>query len=385
MNKYKLLVTYVEAGMGHIVSAEAIANALEKYYPDEVEIHRCRIFAETNDKVLIDYEKFLIDVVRRSNQNNTNMYFMFFILNIVSPLFSLKFVHNLVFRKEKEKAIEIIKSYNPDMVISTHFAPLHFSIEAQKKYNLNYLTMCYCPDPNVHKWWDRRVDLLVVNNKYGYEECIKKDHVPAENVFLGRFILRKKILETPIDRVFMRKKYGLPIDNFTIILADGAYAKANLKKFADAFLKIDKKFTLLIIAGKNEKLYEYYKGIQSDNITIKVYRFVEDAHELYCAANLFVTKAGPNAILDSVYMETPIMANYYASPIEKFTKKLYIDEYQVGVYCDKAKEASKMVEQYIDNPSLLDQYRDNCIKFKKEGTGEKIIADRIMEELRKKK
>ena len=73
MKKYRILITYVEAGMGHIVSAEALANALEKYYPDEVEIIRSRIFTETNDPVLIKHEKFLINSVKRSNRNPISM------------------------------------------------------------------------------------------------------------------------------------------------------------------------------------------------------------------------------------------------------------------------------------------------------------------------
>ena len=66
MGKYRVLVTYVEAGMGHIISAEAVANALEKYYPDEVEVIRCNIFTDTNDKLLVKYQQFLIDEVKKS-------------------------------------------------------------------------------------------------------------------------------------------------------------------------------------------------------------------------------------------------------------------------------------------------------------------------------
>lgn len=382
MKKYRILITYVEAGMGHIVSAEALANALEKYYPDEVEIIRSRIFTETNDPVLIKHEKFLINSVKRSNRNPISMYFIFLLSALFSPNFSLTLAHNTVFRREKKKLIEIMNSYKPDMVISTHFTPLHASIEAKRK-GAKFKTVCYDPDPNVHRWWDTRADLFLVNNEAAYQEALKKDKFNKDNLFLGRFILRKDVLETKVDKIEMRKKYGLPLDNFTIIMADGAYAKANLKSFAEEFLKIDRKFTLLIIAGKNEKLLKHFNEISNNypNITIKVYGFMKDIYELYCASNIFVTKAGPNAILDSVYMETPIMVSYYASPIEEITKNLYVKTYGVGVYEDSHKKAGKLITQYIDNPELLNPYIENCKKFKKEGTGEKIMADRIMDEL----
>ena len=76
MGKYRVLVTYVEAGMGHIISAEAVANALEKYYPDEVEVIRCNIFTDTNDHLLIKYQQFLIDEVKKSNKHPFHMFYL---------------------------------------------------------------------------------------------------------------------------------------------------------------------------------------------------------------------------------------------------------------------------------------------------------------------
>ena len=38
MKRTKILVTFVEAGQGHIVTAEAICESLEKKFGDKVEI-----------------------------------------------------------------------------------------------------------------------------------------------------------------------------------------------------------------------------------------------------------------------------------------------------------------------------------------------------------
>ena len=142
MGKYKVLVTYVEAGMGHIISAEAVANALEKYYPDEVEVIRCNIFTDTNDKLLIKYQQFLIDEVKKSNKHPFHMFYLKLLrMRLFPRLSSLIFAHATIFLKEKKKTIAIMKSFDPDMVFNTHFVPLHFSIEAQRKrYGGHFLT-----------------------------------------------------------------------------------------------------------------------------------------------------------------------------------------------------------------------------------------------------
>lgn len=113
------------------------------------------------------------------------------------------------------------------------------------------------------------------------------------------------------------------------------------------------------------------------NITLKVYRFVNNAHELYGAADIFVTKAGPNAIQDSLFMGTPVLVNYYASQVEKATCKIFTTHYKCGVkILDKIK-ARKRIEKWIDHPAELDQLKQNCKQLDKYQNGSDMAAEYI--------
>ena len=387
MKKFKILVTYVEAGMGHIVSAEAIATSLEKYYPDEVEVIRTNFFREQNDKDMLEHEKFFINSVKASSKNNIVLYAADFFTKLFSPGASLNYMYNTMYKKVKEKGIELIESHNPDMVISTHYTPLHISVCAKERLP-NMITACYDPDPNIHSWWDHNSDLFVVNSRLIYDQALKKFKFNKDNLHLGKFISRDEVINCSTDKKLLREKHHLPLDNFTIIMADGAYANAKLKPYANKLLKLDKskKFTLIIIAGKNEKVYQYFsnKAKELTNIDLRVYRYVDNVYELYSASDIFITKTGPNAILDSVQVLTPIIGTFYASPIERDTKKLFVDDHKVGLYCKTGIQLVKIISQFIDDPSLLQPYVENCKKFKEMHTGgEKIIADKIIEVLRK--
>ena len=386
MGKYRVLVTYVEAGMGHIISAEAVANALEKYYPDEVEVIRCNIFTDTNDKLLVKYQQFLIDEVKKSNKHPFHMFYLKLLrMRLFPRLSSLIFAHATIFLKEKKKVIAIMKGFDPDMVFNTHFVPLHFAIEAQRKhYGGHFLTAVYNPDPNVHGWWDRRGDLSVFNNQGAYVEAVKAGFKP-ENCLLSRFVLREKVRLTPKDKVTLRRKHYLPENQFTITLASSAYAGGQLKSFADRILQINRRFTLLIIAGSNDAVYEELNARvgQCGQVDLRVFRFVPDAHELYGASDIFITKAGPNAILDSVYMDTPVMTNFCASIIEQVTKAYYVDEHHTGVHIADPDEAAEFLLRCMDNPSILEPYVENCRAFIRDHVGgEKEIADAIVRKLR---
>ena len=388
MGKYKVLMTYVEAGMGHITSAEAIANALETYHPDEVEVIRCNIFTETNDPLLIKHQQFLIDEVKRSNRHPFHMFYLK-LLNL--PLFprlpSLRFAFGTLFVKEAHRCQAIMRKYDPDMVFNTHFSPLHFAIEENhRRRGCHFLTGLYIPDPNVHGWWDRRSDLTFVNNPSAYREAIDKMKFDPQKTKLGKFLIRTALQKSSRDKQILRKKHDLPTDRFTVTLAAGAYAECHLREFANQLLAIDRRYTLLIIAGENDEIYNEFskKEGKAGQIDLRVYRFLPDAHEFYGASDVFVTKAGPNSILDSVYMGTPVVTNFCASLIEQITRDYFIGDHGVGVHSESPEEVSTLVTSWIDDPELLIPYQKNCTNFVETCVGgEKEVADGILEALRK--
>ena len=51
--KIRVLITYIESGMGHIVSARAISDALRSKYNDSFEVIEKHVLRDSDSKVLI--------------------------------------------------------------------------------------------------------------------------------------------------------------------------------------------------------------------------------------------------------------------------------------------------------------------------------------------
>ena len=68
MNKQKVLMTFMESGMGHITSITSISDNLKKLYGDEFEIIDCYIMQEDNDPVLKKWEYFIINQTKNTNK-----------------------------------------------------------------------------------------------------------------------------------------------------------------------------------------------------------------------------------------------------------------------------------------------------------------------------
>lgn len=381
--KKRVVVTFVEAGQGHIVTAEAIAQSLEKKYPDQIEVIRDYIFKEGDD-ILKKHEQMLIKNVKASNKIKGYLNFQFACMKLMTEQGTLKFVYRTVYNKVRKKCIKHFENLKPDMVISTHFEPAFYGVEGCKKEGNNWLNVIYDPDHCVHGWWDRRCDIFFTNNDMATSEAInKKKYLPSQ-VKQVNFMARESIQDFSMSKEECREKLGLPKDKFTVILADGAYASANMDKFTRELLKTTKEITIIPVAGRNQKLLEKYeamKGTLPKNITFIPLPFTRNIEEYYCASDLFITKAGPNAITDCVFVNTPIMTNFYSGPVEKASNKLFTKVYKTGTFVKNKKKARTLVEYYIDNPQALNEFRENTNVLNRKKNGADEIADVVFEAL----
>lgn len=383
--KKRVVVTYVEAGQGHIVTAEAISESLERLYGDEIEVVRDWIFRADKDKELINHEQFLIKEVKYANKHKGHLDMQFAFMKTFTEQGTLKFVYKNIFGNIYKKCIKHLENLKPDAVVSTHFEPAFYSVEACRKNHKNkWLNIIYDPDHCVHGWWDNRCDILITNNSMATQEALEeKDFAPSQ-VKQVNFLSRNQIRNFNLSKEECRIKHNIPLNKFTVILADGAYASANLESFTNELLKTEKEITIIAVAGKNEKVYNKLNNLINNvpnNITLIVLPFMTNIEEFYCASDLFITKAGPNAIMDSMFVNTPIMTNFYSGPIEKASNTLFTEYYKTGFYVKDKKKARSMIENFIENPSLLNEYRQNTYQFDKSKNGADEIAKLIYESL----
>ncbi len=383
--KPKILLTYIESGMGHIMSMKSIEDGL-KPYADQLEIISSYIMQEDQNEVCLRFEKFLINCTKGTNKSKIFSHTVFFLMSALGKIHLMRILHHSLFKKASDATIQAMLKYHPDAVISTHYFITFCAIELKKKYLPNLQVITYNPDNNVHVWWDNRSDIFINNNSKACNEAIKKrkfDYSKVRQVF---FTARQEIIDSNLTKEQCREKYHID-SNFTIIIADGAYASGKAKKACNAILKTKKKINILFVAGKNEKMAKYFNNKvnklkkKKPNIHLVVLPFQPKIYELYRASDLFITKAGPNAILDCVFMNTPILVDYYAHPIEKATANLFINTYKCGVAVYKTRKMLHSVEHLIDHPEELAKYQENTKKIDKYKNGSSQVAEIILQQV----
>ena len=386
MKKQKVLLTYIESGMGHIMSMSAIADGLKEKYGDDLEILESYIMSD--DKEAGKFEKFIMDCVKSTNKNKALGMGIFALLGILGGQHFMRLVHKTLFRRATDATVEAMRRYNPDIIVSTHYFITYAAIELKRKYMPDLTVITYNPDNNVHVWWDSRTDLFINNNAYATEEAVQKRGFDPKTTYTVFFSARKEVATANQSKEYYREKYNLPKDKFTIMIADGAYASAKSKKICDRLLSLDFPLTIIILAGKNQKVYRYFEEKSrsvSKNITLVPVNFTPLAYEYYGASDVFVSKAGPNATLDSLFMGTPVIFDFYAQPMEKATAKLFSEKLGCGISAFSTEKVVKTVKELYRHPERLEALKKNiAINVNREKNGIFQIADIIMHEARKK-
>ena len=388
MNKPRVLLTYIESGMGHIMSMKAIADSLKAKYSDKLDIIESYIMDE-GSKATADFEKFLSGCTKKTNKDKAFGIGIFWFLDLMGKQTFMRFIHRTIFKKYTDATIDAMRAHNPDVIISTHYFITFAALELKKRYMPNLTVITYNPDNNVHVWWDNRSDIFINNNDAACNESIKKRRFKYEQLRRVFFTARNEVVNATGTKEEYRKKYNLPLDKFTVILADGAYAQGKAKRACNNLIKnIKFPITILILAGKNEKVYQYFDKKKSKvpaNITLVPLRFTPLAYEYYGASDVFITKSGPNAVLDSLYMGTPVVVDYYAHNIEKASAKLFCENLNCGVTCYNVSHMYRTITYLYENPNYLKALKQNIKKnVNREKNGSMQIADIIFSELKDK-
>lgn len=384
MRKKRVLMTYMESGYGHITSIKLISDSLKKYYGEEFDIIDSYIMREEDDKYLNKLNDFIIKQTQRTNRIKGFGNLVFFLMETLGRQKFMRWFHQTFFSKAVKNTLAAFKRHNPDVIVSTHYYMTYAAIEYRQKINKDCIVITYNPDNNVHPWWDNRDALFIVNNQNALYEAMGKRKFNPERIKQVDFSARDDIINANKTKEEYRSALGIDQSKFCVVIADGAYACAKSKKICRELLKTDLPLTIVMVAGKNQKVFEYFSAVKNktkENTTLITLKFTPNIYEYYKAADLFISKAGPNALLDSAFMGTPIIVNYYAHPIERETKKLFIDTNNYGLTIYRKRQIRKKVEEFIKNPYLLEPFKENLKQLDKNAPTGRELAEIIYNEI----
>lgn len=369
MKKKKVLITYATYGSGHKTVANYIYNYLEKHSDYEVKIID-----------LMDYENIIGFLSKRAFENNFKsnkghviftLFYEFF--DNKATTLPYKLIAKSVFKNKKLK--EDIVSFNPDLLISTHFFGNIMMGIFNKKGLTNTKIISIITDYKSHEMWlkdEKSIDALIVSNDIVKNELIEKGLNKHKIYSYGIPILENFGLTENIDKI--KKKYHVNNNKKTyLFFAGGSIGSSFSYNYLKKILEPRYDINIIFVCGKNEKLkLKVEKLVKNEDYkNVEVLGFSTEVHNLLAISDIVITKPGGISITECLEMKKPMILIPGNGGQERYNAK-FVCKNGYGINCKSPEKLNKTIDRLIRRESIISNMNKNLADYGGNKSVEKI-------------
>ncbi|MBR0326752.1 MAG: O-antigen ligase family protein [Clostridia bacterium] len=339
-----VVFAYVEAGKGHVVPTKTVCNAFREKYGDRCDITESYFFTETGDKNLESSERLFTSAVRGHNLTPV-MSMLCRLANLIAgDTFMLYFLFNYTVSgiRSKKPALKHLAELDADVIYSAHWSiPYHVN---RMKKDRPY-TVFFCPDIIPNGAFNVDCNSFLLSNDSGCNYAKSRRMFAGGNITRIPFPARKEISALRgTDKGELRRALGLE-DIFTVSISDGGYGLARMEKTVDALIKAaDTPMNVIALCGTNKALYAKLCKMKSKNPLVRLIplEYTEEITLCLAASDLFVGKAGANAVAEPISLGVPVIITKCITYVERWIKNHYV-KMGGALYIPNAEKAAREI------------------------------------------
>ena len=340
----KILMTYLSAGLGHLVLAQAIAHYVREMRPSW-DIRIMDAARDLDDEVM---KKTFEDLWRVFLKMPGFVSQFLFMLERLAPRLVGK-LNRRGFRTAVPKAAEYLASYKPDLIMSTHWACSHLFSLARKEER----------PPLFYIYGELGATYGVINcgaDVYftltpRIEEGLKRIGVQKEKMQRVPMVVHPHLLANGAPREVFKKRLGIAEDDLMVILSLGGEGIGHSLRFVDAFARQAPKATLVVLTGRNDDLLAELKR-RFSNPRVVPLGYQEDISGIVAAADVLAGKCGTGYAMMAMKKGIPLIVTHIGAPNERENMRYIVDN-GYGWFCPRP-------SQFVQRIDLLARDRTSC-------------------------
>ena len=377
MEKKKVLITYATYGSGHKTLANYIYEYLNKYSNYEIKIID-----------LMDYENIIGYISKKAFEQNFKHKTSSLIFSLIYEFMDSKTttmpyrqITKSVFKNKKLK--EDIISFNPDLLISTHFFGNIVVGMLNKKKLTNAKIISVISDYVSHEMWlkdEKSVDAFVVSNDIVKKQLID-ENIDVKKIYAYGLPLseRFKNLGNVTD---IKVKYHVNNGKKTFLFFAGGSIGSS---FSYDYLKklLSKQFdiNIIFVCGKNEKLRTKVSNFVSKNNyqNVQVLGFSNEVNNLLNIADIVITKPGGISITECLEMKKPMLLISGNGGNEIYNAR-FVCKNGYGLNCKTPRRLVRAVNNILLRKNMLYNMKNKLNKYHDNNSVEKIyqLSEKIL-------
>ena len=372
--KPRVVFTFIEAGMGHIIPLSAVCKVMEEKYGGELEIVRSQFYRETGDPALWQMEIDFADAVARQSRSMIYGRWCVFGNQLFGDRIAHWFVMSMLAPKSIRPALEHMRDLQADVIVTTHWGSAYY-VERMKGEK-PYLIM-YVPDLYSNGMFNIDCNDWLISTKEGLAEVERQRMYAGGHCGLVHYPIREEAFALEGKRSEIRAQLGIPEDRFVVVLSDGGYGMAKLEKTVRELVRCKEEMTIMAVCGKNTAGAERLRALECPpNIDLRVFGFTDKMLEFLCMADIYVGKSGANSIAEPTFFGLPVILTKCITPIEVGTKKYYKDIIGNALFIRSVKKAAAKIAYFVTHRDELAELASHAAKRRKD-YGVEDLADLI--------
>lgn len=296
-----ILILMSDTGGGHRAAAEAIQQAIERVEPSgQVTVELLDFIRET---AIPPWDQ-IGRLYRPTVDHAAWLWGAGFRVTSVSPIRKGLTAVNATIAGPK--MLQLLRRHPADLVVSVH--PLATSVPGRILHRTRsavpfVIVVTDLATGHPFWYWPRATMTFVASEEAQRRALLAG--VPPDRVAITGLPIDLRFLELPEQPQGLKREFGLPENRPLILLIGGGEGMGNLEGLARAIAEAKLPLSLMVVAGRNEKLRRRLVA-HAWQIPTRVTGFVRDMPRRMAAADLLITKAGPGTLSEGLAAGLPI-------------------------------------------------------------------------------
>lgn len=357
----RILFATISVGGGHVATARAMAEAVERFYPGRFDVSVSDYVKEVGPVRLDRFHKdawrwaLKRPLVARGGQ---------FLVDR-SPRLSVAF-QGWLFRHFARAAAEDLRDDPPALVVSNHGLLTTGFAEARRLHGLRVPVLTFATEPQgISAYWaDPRADHIVAPSEETRLDLLRFG-VPKAKLSVAGYPVRQVFLDAP-TKAEARASLGLERDHFTCLVSLGGEGMVgNARQLVRALLAEDDLHRgtprqVVVLTGRNPALRKELSTLRAPGASrLIVEGFVEDVATRLAASDVFVGKSGPASVYEALAVGRPVLVTGFAAFNELGVAR-FVERSGLGVRVRTPQGLREAVRRYERDPMLMEAVARRC-------------------------
>jgi 1,2-diacylglycerol 3-beta-galactosyltransferase len=345
----RFLFVISDTGGGHRASAQAVRDEIKRLYGGAASIELADIFVEIERWPFYNFPRWYPSMVKFDSVPWGWGY------HLTDHAVVMKTASYLVWPYVGAALKRFLRSHPADLIVSFHAIPNYALLKAVRQMCLRVPVATVVLDlVTVHAgWFVPGASSCFVPTEEAKQRALQWD-IPSDRLeVIGGMPVRRDFVEAQdVSKAEARTQLGLPLDLPVVLMVGGGEGMGPLEEVVQAVAMRRPQAHLVAIAGRNQDLYERLCHLDLP-VPLHVKGFVSNMEIWMRAADILVTKGGPNTLSEAFIAGIPVVI-YSVLHGQEEGNVDYVVRNRAGLWAPEPEQAADAVCGLLTEPARRD-------------------------------